>query len=59
MATKSVIEIELIDEQFKAFSAQLKAMQAIVAGMPDQWRNIAKEVQNEQKADEHKHIIVA
>jgi len=51
MATKSVIEIELIDEQFKAFSAQLKAMQAIVAGMPDQWRNIAKEVQNEQKAE--------
>ena len=51
MATKSVIEIELIDEQFKAFSAQLKAMQAIVAGMPDQWQNIAKEVQNEQKAE--------
>jgi hypothetical protein len=51
MATKSVIEIELIDEQFKAFSAQLKAMQSIVAGMPEQWKNITKEVQNEQKAE--------
>ncbi len=51
MATKSVIEIELIDEQFKAFSAQLKAMQSIVAGMPEQWKAITKEVNEEQKAE--------
>ena len=51
MATKSVIEIELIDEQFKAFSAQLKAMQSIIAQMPEQWKAIAKEVNEEQKAE--------
>jgi hypothetical protein len=51
MATKSVIEIELIDEQFKAFSAQLKAMQAIIAKMPEQWKAITKEVTEEQKAE--------
>ena len=51
MATKSVIEIEIIDEQFKAFSAQLKAMQSIVAGMPEQWKAITKEVNEEQKAE--------
>ena len=51
MATKSVIEIELIDEQFKAFSAQLKAMQSIIAQMPEQWKEITKEVNEEQKAE--------
>jgi len=51
MATKSVIEIEIIDAQFKAFDAQLKAMQAIIAGMPEQWKAITKEVNEEQKAE--------
>lgn len=51
MATKSVIEIELIDEQFKAFSAQLKAMQSIIAQMPEQWKAITKQVNEEQKAE--------
>jgi len=51
MATKSVIEIELIDEQFKAFGAQLKAIQAIIGSMPDQWKAVTKEVNEEQKAE--------
>jgi hypothetical protein len=51
MATKSVIEIELIDDQFKAFSAQLKAMQAIIGSMPEQWKAVTKEVNEEQKAE--------
>ena len=51
MATKSVIEIEIIDEQFKAFDAQLKAVQTILAKMPEQWKTIAKEVNEEQKAE--------
>ncbi len=51
MATKSVIEIEIIDEQFKAFDAQLKAVQATVAKLPEQWRKVTKEVNEEQKAE--------
>jgi hypothetical protein len=51
MATKSVIEIELIDEQFKAFSTQLKALQAIVASLPNQWKAVTKAVNDEQKAE--------
>jgi hypothetical protein len=51
MATKSVIEIELIDDQFKAFSAQLKAMQAIIGSMPDQWKAVTKSVNEEQRAE--------
>ena len=51
MATKSVIEIEIIDEQFKAFDAQLKAMQASIAKMPEQWKKVTKEVNEEQKAE--------
>ena len=51
MATTSVIEIEIIDEQFKAFDAQLKAMQALIAKLPDQWKKVTKEVNEEQKAE--------
>lgn len=51
MATKSVIEIEIIDEQFKAFDVQLKAIQAIVASLPNQWKAVTKEVKEEQKAE--------
>ena len=52
MATKSVIEIELIDEQFKAFGEQLKKMQDIIGKMPDQWKKITKEVEAEGKAED-------
>ena len=51
MATKSVIEIELIDEQFKAFGAQLQAIQAIIGSMPNQWKEVNKAVNEEQKAE--------
>ena len=51
MATTSVIEIEIIDEKFKAFDAQLKAMQALIAQLPDQWKKVTKEVNEEQKAE--------
>ena len=51
MATKSVIEIEIIDAQFKAFDAQLKAMKDILAQMPEQWKAITKEVNEEERAE--------
>jgi len=51
MAVKSVIEIDLLDEKFQAFNTQMLALQAILAAMPEQWKKVAKEISEAEKAE--------
>ena len=51
MATKSIIEIDLLDEKFQAFNEQMLKLQSILEAMPGQWKNIAKEIKEAEKAE--------
>jgi hypothetical protein len=39
MATKSVIEIDVLDERFQAFAKEFEKIQKAIKGMPKDWQN--------------------
>ena len=57
MTVKSVIEIDVLDEKFKAFSAAFEKYKKSVAEQSKKWQELNKtisEAEKRQKADEAK-----
>lgn len=49
MTTKAVIEIDILDEKFKAFEAALEKLQEVVGKLPSDWKKVTSEIGNANK----------